>query len=173
MDQGKSSVARARHIAVLNFTGFRKNWGCQATSWELLKFLDSTFVDLPHFSLVPQLPHCALDVQLNDRLDEIFAGIHAVLSESRNADLRLRFLTRLCTERYGIWAERVRSADCVVFQGEGKMSGAPDFNHGLGLLLLPFIAKHAWGKPVLSLNSNNFWPRREVACCRFSYFQLL
>jgi Polysaccharide pyruvyl transferase len=145
-----------RHIAILNFTGFHANWGCQATSWELLKFLGSCFDDLPQFSLVPQLPHCALDVELSDRLDEIYTAFDAVLDGSQRANSRLRFLERLCLDRYGFWAEHVRSADCVVLQGEGKMSGAADFHHGVGLLLAPFVAQHAWRKPVISVNQTIF-----------------
>ena len=143
-------------IAILNFTGFHANWGCQATSWELLKYVTQCFSQVPKISLIPQLPNSELDIALSESLDEIYFAVDSVLEGSPQADAQLSFLERLCVERYGFWADYVRSADFVLFQGEGTMSGIPDFHHGIGLLLLPFVAKHAWRKPLFAINQTIF-----------------
>ncbi|TXI03437.1 MAG: hypothetical protein E6Q73_04615 [Pseudorhodobacter sp.] len=76
-----------KHVAIVNFTGFRNNWGCQATSFELMKFMAACFpakTDL-RFSLVPLLSHCAMDLQLQDRLDEVYAAFTAVATAAPDA----------------------------------------------------------------------------------------
>ena len=36
-----------KHVAIVNFTGFRNNWGCQATSFELKSPLTGLALALP------------------------------------------------------------------------------------------------------------------------------
>ena len=172
-----------RHIAIINFTGMRENWGCQATSWELLKFINSAFASnaLPQVRLVPLLPRCDLDLEI-ERTQ--LAAIHAamrlvcggnadhsdVATATRHTDhfdpaspaSALAFLERLCLARYGFYAQAVQHSDWVFFQAEGTMAGT-DFVRGARLLLLPFVAKHAWGKPVFALNQTLFICNDEFA----------
>lgn len=145
-----------KHVAIVNFTGFRNNWGCQATSFELMKFMAACFpaqTDL-RFSLVPLLSHCAMDLQLQDRLDEIYAGFTAVATAAPDAGRHLALLEDICLRRYGAFADKVKAADVVVFQAEGAMGLGADFARGPRLMLLPFVAKHAWKKTVISLNQS-------------------
>jgi polysaccharide pyruvyl transferase WcaK-like protein len=153
-----------RNICISNFTGFRANWGCQATSWELLKFINGCFLGHhPHrVTLVPLLPHCEMDVALDGRLADIYAAVSEVTGGGPEAKRAIGLLEELCIERYDFWADDVRSADLVFFQGEGTISGVTDFSSGVGLLLLPFVAKHAWGKPVISLNQTIFGQDSEL-----------
>ena len=67
----------------------------------------------------------------------------------------LKYLELLTLERYGKYAGQTKSSDLVVFQAEGTMTGT-DFVRGARLLLLPFVAKHAWKKPVIAMNQTIF-----------------
>jgi hypothetical protein len=153
-----SSLRGAKKICIVNFTGDRQNWGCQATSWEFLKFIVGAFPrgSLPKLSFVPLLPRCDIDAELSDRyLRDIYDAIHTVVRRHTGAGSALRLLESICLSRYGRWADEVRSSDVVFFQGEGTMTGS-DFVRGARLILLPFVAKHAWGKPVLAMNQTFF-----------------
>jgi polysaccharide pyruvyl transferase WcaK-like protein len=68
----------------------------------------------------------------------------------------LSYLEDLCVRRYGEWANLARQADLIVFQAEGTMSGRVEFRTGAGIFLLPFVAKHAWGKRVIAMNQTLF-----------------
>jgi polysaccharide pyruvyl transferase WcaK-like protein len=145
-------------FCIVNFTGYRKNWGCQATSWELMKFLNGAMPQhpLPEFSYVPLLPACDIDAESEKYIPAIYAAIEAVGAQAPNSAKALALLERICVERYGFWVEDVRAADVVFFQGEGTMSGSTEYRPGARLLLLPFVAKHAWHKPIFSLNQSIF-----------------
>jgi polysaccharide pyruvyl transferase WcaK-like protein len=153
-----SRLRGAKKICIVNFTGDRQNWGCQATSWEFLKFIMGAFPrgNLPKVSFIPLLPRCDIDAELSDRfLRDIYDAIHTVAGNRTGAGSALRLLESICVSRYGFWIEEVRSSDVVLFQGEGTMTGS-DFVRGARLILLPFVAKHAWGKPLLALNQTIF-----------------
>lgn len=167
----------ARRICIVNFTGLRPNWGCQATSWELLKLVSSCLAPSAPaaISLVPMLPYCHCDDVQTARLPEIYAAFHAVADRTADHESALGMLEALCIERFGAWVEQVRQADVIVFQGEGTMSGLPHFGPGARLLLLPFVAKHAWGKPVVSLNQTIFARDGDLiaaAAAAFNSFEL-
>ncbi|QNM83815.1 polysaccharide pyruvyl transferase family protein [Sphingomonas sabuli] len=146
-----------RRIALVNFTGIRPNWGCQATSWEWLKFINSAFpVDhLPSVALVPLLPRHAADLALAAHLDALYDAVLQVADGRSGAEEQLAFLERVCRDRYGSYADDVAASDAVFFQAEGTMTGT-DVVRGIRLLLLPFVAKHAWGKPVYAFNHTIF-----------------
>lgn len=145
-----------KNLAIVNFTGFRNNWGCQATSFELMKFMSACVPDDTgiRFTLVPLLPHCAMDLAYQERLDEIYAAFSEVASGGPGAGRALAELEAICLRRYGHFATKVKEADAVVFQAEGAMGLGTDFARGPRLMLLPFVAKHAWKKPVISLNQS-------------------
>lgn len=141
-----------RRVAIINFTGFRGNWGCQATSFELIKFIAGCFPDGTALKLdcVPLLPGSRVDQSYDARLDEVFEAFSAVAAGDQGSPLAL--LTQACEARYGFWADIVKAADLVVFQAEGSMGLGANFARGPRLMLLPFVAKHAWGRRVISLN---------------------
>lgn len=143
-------------IAIINFTGFRGNWGCQATSFELLKFVAGLFPEDRGLRItpVPLLPLGRIDIALDAELDRIFGAFTAVATGSDRAASSLAWLEATALRRYGHWAETVRRADLVVFQAEGAMGQGADFARGPRLMLLPFVAKHAWGRRVISLNQS-------------------
>ncbi|MDP0929557.1 polysaccharide pyruvyl transferase family protein [Paracoccus onubensis] len=145
---------QARKIAIVNFTGFRENWGCQATSWGLLSLLNGNLdiEALPKISLVPLLPRHDIDRQLGqEHSQNIYDAMLAACQSGHMTGKALDYLERLALERYGRYAVQVKSADLIIFQAEGTMAGT-DFVNGARLLLLPFVAKNVWKKPVLSVN---------------------
>ncbi len=145
-----------KKIAVINFTGFRGNWGCQATSFELLKFVAGLYPDDEPlaFTCVPLLPSSRADAHYETKLDQVFESFTAVASQTDCATSALAFLEEAAKRRYGFWAEAVRQADLVVFQAEGSMGLGTGYARGPRLMLLPFVAKHAWGRRVISLNQS-------------------
>lgn len=145
-----------KRVAIINFTGFRGNWGCQATSFELLKFIAGCFpAGTPlKFDAVPLLPTSRVDQSYDGALDRVFAAFTDVAQQTDQAQKSLAYLTTACEARYGFWADIVRSADLVVFQAEGSMGLGANFARGPRLMLLPFVAKHAWGRRVVSLNQS-------------------
>jgi polysaccharide pyruvyl transferase WcaK-like protein len=147
-----------KKFCIVNFTGLHKNWGCQATSWELLKFLNEAIATdpLPEFSYVPFLPVRDLDNKTPEDIHDIYAAIDTIETDRSGAERALGFLERQCRERYGFWADEARDADVIFFQAEGTMMGSTEFHTGARLFLLPYVAKRAWGKPVISLNQSLF-----------------
>jgi len=143
-----------KRIALINFTGFRGNWGCQATSFELLKFVAGLYPeDTPlHVDFVPLLPRSHVDQAHEPRLDEVYAAFTRVARGQDSDGAATGFLEGIALARYAHWARAVQAADLVVFQAEGSMGLGGGFAHGPRLMLLPFVAKHAWGKTVISLN---------------------
>ncbi len=145
-----------KRIAIINFTGFRGNWGCQATSVELVKFIAGCFPEgeALQFHLVPLLPTSRVDVAYDGELDKVFAAFTDVARQTARAASSLAYLEQACVARYGFWADIVRQADLVVFQAEGTMGMGANFARGPRLMLLPFVAKHAWGRTVVSMNQS-------------------
>lgn len=143
-----------KRIAIINFTGFRGNWGCQATSIELVKFVAGCFPagEALDFKFVPLLPSSKVDTRYDREIDHVFDAFTDVAQQTDRAASACAYLEKACTERYGFWADIVRQADLVVFQAEGTMGMGKNFTRGPRLMLLPFVAKHAWGRRVISLN---------------------
>lgn len=107
---------------------------------------------LPKLSPIPLLPRHEIDVRLEQhQLQDIYATMLAVCRSGAAEDKALKYLEQLTLQRYGRYAGQVKTSDLVIFQAEGTMAGT-DFLRGARLLLLPFVAKHVWKKPVLSLN---------------------
>jgi hypothetical protein len=151
-------------VCFVNFTGLRANWGCQTTSFELLKLIDGCIGDdvTPRYSFVPLLAQTPLESDLDQRLPEIFKAFESVATNAPDKAEALSFLEGICLARFGDWVNPVRTADILVFQAEGTMSGRFEFRTGPGVFLLPFVAKHAWGRRVISLNQTLFSTRPEM-----------
>lgn len=143
-----------RRVCILNFTGERTNWGCRATSWELVRALNRQWPDSRPFELrtVPLLPHHALDVELWRRHGREIREAYRSLSPSAAQRSNMLAIARA---RFGDLLEPICTADLVLFQGEGTMTGT-DFIRADRLLLLPWVAQHALGKPVIWLNQTLF-----------------
>ena len=141
-------------VTFVNFTGDRPNWGCQATSWELVKLWNralrrerQSLIDF-----VPLLPLHQMDQEMSTRFG---AEIRLALMTRSPTTAQRDLLLEVASKRYQGLLSRVEQADVIVFQAEGTMTGT-DFLRAERLLLLPFLAKIAWGKPVLSLNQSFF-----------------
>jgi hypothetical protein len=145
----------ALKAVIVNFTGDRSNWGCQATSWELVKFIHQTFGDrlVVPFDFIPLFPRAQIDLQIDSRLG---VEIETALAASHPTETELLLLLNVAEQRYGHYLEKIRNSDVVFFQAEGTLTGS-DMIHGWRLLLLPYIAKRIFGKTVLSLNQTFFW----------------
>ncbi len=143
-------------ITVTNYTGGRGNWGCQATSRNLLSFLRAALPDesVYEFQIVP-LPA----VHPMDRWVEKNLGNQILKIFSKESPLKrdLDFIAELTFERFGQFFEKVRNSDLVIFQGEGTIGPERHFR-GLRLFALPFLAVHLWGIPVISLNQTTYAP---------------
>lgn len=149
---------QARRIAIVNFTGFRQNWGCQATSWGLIELLNRELEPdfLPNLTIVPLIPRHEIDRRIQqESQQDIHDAMMDVCEHGPSAAKSLEYLERLTFERYGRYASQTRNSDLVILQAEGTMSGT-DFVCSARLLLLPFVAKHAWKKPVMAMNQTIF-----------------
>ncbi|MBZ9678120.1 polysaccharide pyruvyl transferase family protein [Mesorhizobium sp. ES1-1] len=139
-------------ICILNYTGDRGNWGCQATSENLEQFLDRTFGNTGpvEINTVPFPREHKID-----RLHEAIHGdrIRAVYAGDAVDERSLALLEHLTVERFGRFTEIVHSADMVVFQGEGTV-GPSSYLRNTRLFGLPFVAAKRWNKPVYSMNQS-------------------
>lgn len=137
-------------IVVLNYTGDRGNWGCQATSRNLLDFLRSSLAGVPHLDVV------TIPLPRSHAVDELVAAAHGArirdiyAAEHPGID-DLRFLEAIIRERFGDHLAAAETADVVVFQGEGSI-GPQRYLRNVQLLGPPFLAAHLWRKPVLAMN---------------------
>ena len=137
-------------IVILNYTGNRRNWGCQTTSRNLLSFLQTTFAHVDSFD-IEMIPLPAEHPV--DKLVERTHGkrIESIYRQNSPPLLDLKFLEDLVRMRFGQYADMAQRADMLVFQGEGSIGPVNHFR-GLRLFALPFLAAHSWKKPVYSMN---------------------
>lgn len=143
-----------RRVCIINFTGERANWGCRATSWELVRLLNRHWPSQTPFALdvIPLLPHHVLDRDIPARHGE---ALRAALGNPSPDTEQIALVEDLTRQRYLHYVDRIADADLVIFQGEGTMTGT-DFLRAERLLLLPWLAKHRFGKRVISLNQTLF-----------------
>lgn len=137
-------------LAIINWTGDRSNWGCQATSFGLLEDLKEALpgreVQVATVPLGSKTFHDRWVYGLfNGALQKILAD------PSRKPSGLFDFLV---SKVYAGQLDKVREADAVIFMAEGTMSGKGFFG-GTRLLMLPHWAALA-GKPVISLNQTLF-----------------
>lgn len=137
-------------IVVLNYTGYRSNWGSQATSRGLIQWISNVlFKGMPSsIEIVPYPP-----THWQDILHQKFEGgfLKALYANPSPKYDDLIKLERLCVKRFGRQLERVKNADVVFFQGEGAIGGSRAYKR-TQLFGLPFIAKHLYKKRVISCN---------------------
>lgn len=137
-------------VCVLNYTGDRSNWGCQATSRNLVRFLREKLAGdgTPVIETVPLPLHHRLDDHTTaghgERLRRIYAAPCSTLDD-------LAFLEDLARERFGDLCNTVADADLVVFQGEGSI-GPRSYLGNARLFALPFLAARRWRRPVVAMN---------------------
>lgn len=137
-------------LVVVNYTGDRANWGCQATSRNLLDFLRSSLAG------VPQLDVATVPLPRSHAVDELIAAAHgarirAIYAKGHPSIDDLHFLEGITRERFGDYLAPVKTADVVVFQGEGSI-GPRRYLRNVQLFGPPFLAAHLWRKPVLAMN---------------------
>lgn len=137
-------------LAVINYTGDRDNWGCRATSQELLAMIRRVYVERgdPQFSTIPLLSKTRADSPVKRLLGKILE--RGMLSGCAGY-LHRKALAAAAWSLYGKYLPKLKQADCIVFQAEGTMTGQ-GFYGGLRLLLLPYYAKVILNKPVLAWN---------------------
>jgi polysaccharide pyruvyl transferase WcaK-like protein len=137
-------------IVILNYTGYRSNWGSQATSRGLMQWISNDlFKDRPSsIEIVPYPPS-----HWRDHWQQKFDGefLKELYANPKPKHSELIRLERLCSARFAHQLERVKNADIVFFQGEGAIVGSRIFKR-TQLFGLPYLAKHLYGKPIISCN---------------------
>ena len=141
-------------VCIINFTGERKNWGCQATSWELVRILNRLWPQPKTFKLevIPLLPHHALDREIPTHHGH---EIRAAFANPNPTEDQKQRINKTSRKRYLHYVDILKRADLVLFQAEGTMTGT-DFLRAERLLLLPWLATHVFNKPVISINQTLF-----------------
>ena len=109
--------------AVLNFTGGRANWGCQATSIGLYRFLKHV-LNPQGFTKIDTIPYPPSHLQ--DVWHQKIHGkrIRRILASQDPSLADLKFLEGLCRSRFRHYVDIVKNADVVFFQGEGTMGAS-------------------------------------------------
>lgn len=137
-------------VVILNYTGFRKNWGSQATSDGLYRWLQNVLgsQNIESLDVIPYPPSHVLDW-----IVKFFLGgfIRKLLASSKPASYCLCLLDLLCRLRFGQQYKRMLWADIIFFQGEGSIVD-DSCVRSLRILCLPFLAKHRYNKKVVSCN---------------------
>jgi hypothetical protein len=154
MPQSIDASPLPRRVCIVNFTGERANWGCRASSWELVRVRNRHWPSDQAFALdvIPLLPHHALDREIPARYGH---EIRVALVNPRPTGAQKALILELTRRRYLYHVDAVAQADLIVFHGEGTMTGS-DFARAERLLLLPWVAKHVFGVPVVAVNQTLF-----------------
>ena len=137
-------------IVILNYTGYRSNWGSQATSRGLMQWISNDlFKDRPSsIEIVPYPPSHWRDHWQQKVNGEFLKELYANPKPKHSELIRLE---RLCSARFAHQLERVKNADIVFFQGEGAIVGSRIYKR-TQLFGLPYLAKHLYRKPIISCN---------------------
>ena len=137
-------------IVILNYTGYRSNWGSQATSRGLMQWISNDlFKDRPSsIEVVPYPPS-----HWRDHWQQKFDGdfLKELYANPKPKHSELIRLERLCSARFAHQLERVENADIVFFQGEGAIVGSRIYKR-TQLFGLTYLAKHLYRKPIISCN---------------------
>lgn len=137
-------------VVILNYTGFRKNWGSQATSDGLYCWLQNVLgiQNIESLDVIPYPPG-----HLLDWIIKVFLGgfISKLLASTNPAPNCLFLLDLLCRLRFGQQFKRMQTSDVIVFQGEGSIVDDTCVT-SLRILCLPYLAKHKYKKNVISCN---------------------
>lgn len=109
-------------VCIINFTGERKNWGCQATSWELVRILNRLWPQPKPFILevIPLLPNHALDREIPEHYGNEIRAAFANPNPTEDQKQQIKDLSR---KRYLHYVDMLERADVVLFQAEGTMTG--------------------------------------------------
>lgn len=137
-------------ILITNYTGYRSNWGSQATSRGLVQFLKA---------IDPQSTNLEIDIlpypptHLLDHFHELAKGkkIEKILSKEAPSKREIHFISKLCKSRFGCAINRLKNADLVIFQGEGALGTGREYSR-CQIFGPSFLAKHLLKKPSISMN---------------------
>ena len=168
---GPGTQALPRRVCIINYTGDRANWGCQTTSIELVRLLNKHWPSDQPFALdvIPLAPHHNLDREIPDNYG---AEIYKALLNPSPSITDIELIEKLARLRYLDFVDILQQADLVLFQAEGTMTGT-DFLRAERLLLLPWLAKHGFHKPVISLNQTLFSANNKFAEALFTVLTAL
>ncbi len=145
-------MPNSKKVLILNYTGDRVNWGCCATSDGLKELLSPKSNNI-EIDVIPLLDQD----QYDEILDVLYGAFsrRAMSSNTIKTNAKNRLL-KLAIKRFGNESiNKIEQADIIIFQAEGTMTGQ-SFYAGARLLLLPFIAKQVFTKPVISINQTVF-----------------
>jgi len=158
-------------VCIINFTGERRNWGCRATSWELVRIMNRSMPVNTNYYLdcIPLVPHHKIDQSIESQHKQY---LRSILTISAPNETEKKWMLQLARERYLHHIESLEKSDLIVFQAEGSMTGT-DFSRADRLLILPWVAKHCFNKPVISLNQTLFSADHEFSKVLFAVLKTL
>lgn len=144
---------RSLRVSIINWTGDRDNWGCQATSYGLLEDLQEAAEGVATLEIhkIP-LGQPGRAEKLLHSLVKNQVAAHLQGETTAHAKQAFRALTRTA---HGGELRKLAQADLVIFMAEGTMTGTGYFR-GNRTLLLPHYCATVLGKPVVSLNQTIF-----------------
>ena len=139
-------------LLICNYTGFRANWGSQATSRGLVQFLCTALPEgrIPQIDILPYPPTHWLDHWQSKRHGKLLEEVYATDAPTK---AQLDALEHFTEARFGNLLDRIKAADIVFFQGEGTLGSGREFRRTqlFGPLLL---AKHRYAKTTISINQS-------------------
>ncbi|MEC9092292.1 MAG: polysaccharide pyruvyl transferase family protein [Planctomycetota bacterium] len=137
--------------AILNYTGDHPNYGCQATSRELLSLVESfTGIEgeVSRVGVLRQSEGYEQVAAVDKRLREVLKSPNPSAADQE-------FLLDCCRQLYPDRLENLIEHDLFFFQPEGTLGGTV-LHKGTGILLLPFVLKKIFGKAVVAVNGTVF-----------------
>jgi polysaccharide pyruvyl transferase WcaK-like protein len=146
----ETTTATEVRVAVINYTGDRDNWGCRATSRELIGLLERS---MPENTTVKPVYVPLLGRRRVDKWVERILGrsVLRALASRQPSRAEMAVLNLACRACYREFLPEVRGCQFAFFQAEGTMTGE-EYCTGARLLLLPHVAKMMFGIPLISIN---------------------
>lgn len=147
-------MKRPLRFVFANDTSGFANWGCRATSGELVRRLRAILDRLGAYRLhsIPLRPAAAADERIAERRFALRAALRAGRPSSAQKRLVMTAARRLLGESH---VRELAQSDCLVFQAEGALTGT-SFTGAERVFVTSFLAKEVYGLPVISLNQSVF-----------------
>jgi len=158
----KFQIPKGRFAVFINDTSQRNNWGCRATSLMARQLIEESLKGLPveHLVCLEHLNPTSPGKQLGRSVRERIRGM--IGREGPLSPVESEFLLSLAYAYYGIYIDVLVNSSVIFYQAEGALNGE-SFAEAEGLLLLPFISKRIFEKPVIAFNQTLYSADQQFA----------